>query len=91
MNLKESKREAKKTSKIHKSLISGVWFWSAVYWYFTETNIIYVALVCITFHILINLSSILAVGNIYKYRLLVEQTAINKKLDKLLSNRENDL
>jgi hypothetical protein len=89
VNLDESKRQADKISKIHSSLIGGVWFWGAVYWYFNETNMIYVALVCITFHLLINLSSILAVGNVYKYSSLVEQSLINKKLDKLLSKKEN--
>jgi hypothetical protein len=89
VNLDESKRQADKISKIHSSLIGGVWFWGAVYWYFNETNMIYVVLVCITFHLLINLSSILAVGNVYKYSSLVEQSLINKKLDKLLSKKEN--
>ena len=91
MNLDESKRQADKVSKMHSSLIGGVWLWGAVYWYFNETNMIYIGLVCITFHLLINLSSILSVGNIYKYRSLVEQSSINQKLDKLLSKKENGI
>jgi hypothetical protein len=87
VNLDESMRQAEKTSKIHSSLIGGVWFWGVVYWYFNDTNIIYTILVCITFHLLLNLSSILAVGNIYKYFSLVEQSLINQKLNTLLSKK----
>jgi hypothetical protein len=91
VSLNETKAQADKISKIHSSLIGGVWFWGIVYWYFNDVNMIYVALFCFAFHLLINLSSILAVGNTYKYRSLAEQSLINKKLDKLLSKKENGI
>ncbi|WP_441004623.1 hypothetical protein [Pseudocolwellia agarivorans] len=91
MSIQDCKIQADRISNIHSSLMFSLWFSGALYWYFTDTDLIYAAIVCMALNLLINLSSILSVSNIYKYHSLVEQTSINNKLSKLLSQKENGL
>ena len=89
--MEETLKEVNKMTKAHRVLIGFVWLLGFICWYMLDPSIIVTVLICFTLHLLINISSVLTVGNIYKFRSLRLQVATNKKLEKILSNEKNGI